>query len=439
MFKGMKLATKLAMSFGVMVVIAGVLGYMGWSSLGTVVARVENADDANRLLKFAKDCRIQEKNFIMRGDKKFQEENDETMAAIYKQIDETKAKFRDPADINTITEVKGKGQAYKKSFDGWIDLWEKQQKNAEAMVTNARAFLDECEAMRVKEKADAAVVLDVQASIAAGSRDHLVWANAVKDFLSDKSATLDVQTDGHQCAFGKWLESAKFAEQLPACGQQFREIMDEIKQKHLGLHASAIDVQKARTTDSDTSLDLYKQKTAPLLKDNLEAFAKLEEIISARVIDKLGKADDANRLIKWAKDTRIQEKNFMMRGDKKYQTENDATMKSIYGLCDDLNTRFMDPKNREQVATIRAAAEKYKENFDGWISQYDQQKKEEEAMVAAARDFGSGSDELRQGQKEKMTSAAAFSTQLMLILAAAGVILGTILAFVITRGITKPL
>ena len=90
MFKGMKLA----LSFAVMVVIAGVLGYMGWSSLGKVVARVENADDANRLLKYVKDLRIEEKNFIMRGDKKYQKESDETIAAIYEQIDETKAKFR---------------------------------------------------------------------------------------------------------------------------------------------------------------------------------------------------------------------------------------------------------------------------------------------------------------------------------------------------------
>jgi len=127
-----------------------------------------------------------------------------------------------------------------------------------------------------------------------------------------------------------------------------------------------------------------------------------------------------------------------MRGDKKYQTENDATMKSIYGLCDDLNTRFKDPKNKEQVARIRTAAEKYKANFDGWVALWDKQQVQGAAMVAAARDFGQGSDELRQGQKEKMETAVAFSTKLMLILAACGVILGIVIAFVIARSITRP-
>jgi CHASE3 domain sensor protein len=36
MFKQMKLASKLYLGFGIVVVIAAVLGYMGWSSLGKV-------------------------------------------------------------------------------------------------------------------------------------------------------------------------------------------------------------------------------------------------------------------------------------------------------------------------------------------------------------------------------------------------------------------
>jgi len=238
MFKNMRLATKLALGFGVMIVIAGVLGYMGWSSLGKVVARVENADDANRLLKFAKDCRIQEKNFMLRHDKKHQEENNETMASIYKQIGETKAKFRDPADINTITAVKGQGETYKKNFDGWIDLYDQQQKNAEAMVTNAKAFVQECDAIREDQK-------------------------------------------------------AKLVEDLDAA-------------------------EAARG-------------------------------------DRLWKADAANRLIKWAKDCRTQEKNFIMREDKKYQQENDATMKEIYAQCDELAAKFNQQVNKDQAAKVKSS------------------------------------------------------------------------------------
>ncbi|MBU1449260.1 methyl-accepting chemotaxis protein, partial [Patescibacteria group bacterium] len=36
--------------------------------------------------------------------------------------------------------------------------------------------------------------------------DHLNWANKVNGLLSDDKITkLEVQTDPHKCAFGKWL------------------------------------------------------------------------------------------------------------------------------------------------------------------------------------------------------------------------------------------
>ena len=700
MFKNMKLATKLYSGFGITVVIAAVLGYMGWSSLGTVVARVENADGANQLLQFAKDCRIQEKNFIMRGDTKYQEENDETMGAIYKQADETKARFRDPADINTITEVKAKGETYKKSFDGWITLydqqqerekamvdnahafvaecdairtdqkaklaedlqaaedaradrlwkadsanrliklaqdcriqeknfimredkkyqqendatmkeiyaqcdelaakfnqqenkdqaakvkssaevykenfdvwitlWDQQQTQAQAMVDNARAFIDKCQALRQAQKTKAQQALQLLGNTSQFSRAHLNWAAGVREFLADKSQkALSVKTDGTKCGFGKWLASDEFKEQAQIAGGDFQDIVDRMRKDHMDLHASAIDIEKARQGNTDTSLETYNEKTAPILKrilamfDELEAnatsvyktklanadsanrliryalecrtqeknfmlcgdkeyqqqndktmqniysecdelmaslevkadddavvtikqaaqkykkgfdgwialrdqqktaetamltnarafvaecdamyadqeqkLAKANEEALAAITGRINKADDANRLIKWAKDCRIQEKSFILRGDKKYQVENDATMQNIYELCSDLNSGFKDQKNKDQIANILAAAKAYKSGYDGWVGLHEKQKVEEQTMVAAAQDFGKGADKLREGQHEKMSSAVAFSTQLMMFLAAGGVIIGIVLAFVITRGITKPI
>jgi len=217
---------------------------------------------------------------------------------------------------------------------------------------------------------------------------------------------------------------------IKQCAKQYKKGFDG----WIALH----DNQKTAETAMITNAQAFMAECDAMRADQKQKLAKANEDARAAIAGRIAKADDGNRLIKLAKDCRTQEKNFMLRGDKKYQTENDATMKSIYGLCDDLNTRFKDLKNKEQVASIRTAAEKYKDNFDGWIRLYDQQKAEEEAMVAAARDFGSGSDELRQGQKTKMESVAAFSTQLMLILAVAGIIIGVVLAYVITRGVTEP-
>ena len=47
--------------------------------------------------------------------------------------------------------------------------------------------------------------------------DHLVWISKVNELLTDDHVTkLNVQTDDHQCSFGKWLygEGRKKAEHI---------------------------------------------------------------------------------------------------------------------------------------------------------------------------------------------------------------------------------
>ena len=62
--------------------------------------------------------------------------------------------------------------------------------------------------------------------------DHLNWANKVNALLTDeKVTTLEVETDDHKCAFGKWLygEGRKEAEALVppllACSRRLRSLI----------------------------------------------------------------------------------------------------------------------------------------------------------------------------------------------------------------------
>ena len=74
--------------------------------------------------------------------------------------------------------------------------------------------------------------------------DHLNWANKVAALLTDENVTeLNVETDDHKCAFGKWLysEERKEAEkQVP----ELASILKEIEGCHAHLHTSAIDIKK---------------------------------------------------------------------------------------------------------------------------------------------------------------------------------------------------
>ena len=67
-WKDVKIARKLYFGFGAVLILTVAVGYVGWNGLGNVETAVTNADDANRLIKWAYEARQQEKNFILRGD-----------------------------------------------------------------------------------------------------------------------------------------------------------------------------------------------------------------------------------------------------------------------------------------------------------------------------------------------------------------------------------
>jgi methyl-accepting chemotaxis protein len=72
--------------------------------------------------------------------------------------------------------------------------------------------------------------------------DHLEWANEVNALLTNDQVTkLEVQTDPHKCAFGKWYygEGRKHAEALVP---ELKGVLAQIEEPHRHLHESAISI-----------------------------------------------------------------------------------------------------------------------------------------------------------------------------------------------------
>jgi len=67
MFSNMKLATKMGMGFGVLVVIAGILGYVGWNGLSHVTTNAELERQGNECLDGLNQCASLRKEFAIRG------------------------------------------------------------------------------------------------------------------------------------------------------------------------------------------------------------------------------------------------------------------------------------------------------------------------------------------------------------------------------------
>ena len=90
------------------------------------------------------------------------------------------------------------------------------------------------------------------AKIHEAERDHLAWVNAVSDLFLNKDVTkLDVQTDDHQCRFGKWLYSDEISH-LAEVDPEIARLLEKIKQPHQALHDSAKQIGELYTKFDQT-------------------------------------------------------------------------------------------------------------------------------------------------------------------------------------------
>jgi methyl-accepting chemotaxis protein len=607
MHRKMKLSTKMYLGFGTLVLIAGVLGSTGWLSLDTITRRVGNTDDVGKLLAAVKDCRLAEKNFMLRHEAEFLKKNEELLAAIHSQIAVTREKLSDSADVANLDQLQAQSAAYGGAFGAWVGCYEQQKQKEQLMVAAAREFVDLCEKIRAdmesqmeqvqKEAgatqeaklwmADAAnQIIKLAKTCRQHEKNYILrrepkYAEQVRDAVRqieelggtmkgrfDRQENLD-QADALLAAgtkylngfetyvgarerqtgddaamvtagrglqgaaeemrdaqhaqlmellqqgagtevvrdkIAKWQDAQRIIEwtlqarrheknyilrneaeyvqkvheqvekitalsgdlkerfkqpangaragEVIAAAQQYQESVDRLaaaREQAERISVSAAEYDRA--FDSFVSADGNTVTADATMVDAARAMEEIaetirteqkreyEEILAgtrAKIADKLAKLGDANRLIRWAKDCRLTEKNYIMRGDKESADENQRTIEQIAALCKDLTGRFQTQDNKDRIAQVLAAAGGYRDAFAGWMELDNNQRVQEQAMIAAARDFVTGTEKLGEGQRDQMHATSARSLRLMLGLALGGMIVGMLLAIFLTRAIVAP-
>ncbi|MEA1968718.1 MAG: methyl-accepting chemotaxis protein [Thermodesulfobacteriota bacterium] len=312
MFKNLKLRTKIGSGFIIIIIMAAAISFVGYYGLGNVLTIVDKANDADRLMKYVQDCRIQEKNLMMLHNKKYKKQNDKTITQIYKQCDETMAKLKNQKDRVILSKVKIEVKEYQKNFNHWSLLDDKGSIKQTAMIKHARDFITASNKLREEAKA-----------------------------------------------------------------------------------------KIAKTTD----------------------FTELKK--------QMRTGDNQNRLIKFILNIRRHEKNFIIRDDEQY-------VDRVHNIIDQIATQIDATEGSlEEDKGLPGMLSLYKKNFEDYVNLWKQQQTTEQSMTAHVSQINKLCNELCEGQKSKMISISSRSKTMMTAIALSVIIAGLLLAFFITRGITK--
>ncbi|MCK5229863.1 MAG: methyl-accepting chemotaxis protein, partial [Desulfobulbaceae bacterium] len=174
-----------------------------------------------------------------------------------------------------------------------------------------------------------------------------------------------------------------------------------------------------------------------LAKDGKQLSADDQIKATERMHDRLEKADDANRAIKWFLDTRKNEKEFIISGEQKYLDAVAESVEKIETLGKDIRSRFSQKKNIEQLENMLKAVVAYHNAFDQFIDFNEQQHKADKAMVAAARSAMAVCDEARADQKEKMEKEISRANIMIISGTLIAVVMGILITLFISGAIVN--
>ena len=118
-WRDLRIAKKLYVGFGIVLMLTVVVGYVGYNGVTTVGQKVANADDANRMVKWIKDMAKARTAFLYAPDQKYYDEVLALCEKTEEQMNTTKARFKDQADIQAMDEASKKLDQYRTIWGEW--------------------------------------------------------------------------------------------------------------------------------------------------------------------------------------------------------------------------------------------------------------------------------------------------------------------------------
>lgn len=125
------------------------------------------------------------------------------------------------------------------------------------------------------------------------------------------------------------------------------------------------------------------------------------------VEDRVDKADDVNRMVKYVLEVRRSEKNYILRHDRQHADDALAKLDEMKKQAKETKTKFKQDVNKIQMDDVLAALDDYDRAFHNYFDIEVKQKEQEANMVRDARELENIAIELRQDQKKEYSRLRA--------------------------------
>ena len=256
LWRNLTVFQKIGTGIGSIIIILGIVSLLSYSSLGRLAGDAREVIKGNKLGALLTEKELDHLNWANQVNALI---TDDTVSTLSAELDHQQC-----------------------AFGKW--LYGSGRKEAEQLVPELAPLLKAIEAphRRLHESAGRIKTYFRQADttlhplLLEREIDHLNWATSIRDSLLNREP-ITAQTDPHQCALGRWIDS-DYAQAIYSRGdQEFKAAWNTMLSAHKDLHASAIQIKSAAISSPETATSIFKSQTLPALDRTLQSIEILKK------------------------------------------------------------------------------------------------------------------------------------------------------------------
>ncbi|MEN6383913.1 MAG: hypothetical protein ABFD79_01815, partial [Phycisphaerales bacterium] len=235
MFKNMKLATKISLGFGILIAIAGMLGYVGWMGLTNVTKNAEILAKSNQCLDQLNGCAQIRRDFAINGFAKDEKTGKTAADKWFDTFDKLTTEISSlastpglsPANKDLANNALNKSKPYKEAFDGQIEAQKLKDeafaewgKTGDAITTDFRETMKSLIAPAIAKASESK---DVNALTRWAKIDNMANESILANFLQLRTQAVYLASTNTK---KQWLA---YNEQLNVCQEESSKFTEYVK------------------------------------------------------------------------------------------------------------------------------------------------------------------------------------------------------------------
>jgi len=455
-FKHQRLGIKLGIIFTFILTLTAIVAFSGLHGLTETESRVNKIEALNALVDILYQTRLQEKNYMLRGDDEYAEGEKQQISLFLTQAKALRETLIDPVNQAQVDEMVKQIQSYDTTFHQYVATAQDKEKKMLAMREESEQVLLKAEEIAHSQEQQLREGLKDSDALL---RQEITHVEEVTDLLhvllEARGLRIELMHGYHTDKEQAWqAENSKFIAQAHQLRANFKGTRNAEK-----IDALILDYQQYQQL-FQTYLDQHHETTEQKTADVAPVVAAAEKVVSqlkqirteqeadllvgvannaALVEEKIKKAQAASGIIATYLNGRKYEKEFIISRNLSYVQQAtqsfERTQNSAEGLLQILRVK----EDVERATALLKAFKSYMQTFQGYVALTQRQQQAEEAMIQTARDAVQVSAAIHVDEQRKMRVEIASTHTWVLVVAFLAVLVSVIAAWWITHTITQGL